>query len=93
MESLEEVVTNNLSPIEKYDLYVGNKNFELTHLEKRGPAYLQQEKFLSGKDSATLGHAAYLYDNPQAVTVSTPQGKKSLLLRGYKSPLNSASSL
>ena len=38
------VVTNNLSPIEKYDLYVGNKNFELTHLERRGP-YLQQEKF------------------------------------------------
>ena len=71
------VVPRNLSPIEKYDLYLGNKNFDLTNLERERTGIFTERKIPEWEGLChSWAPATFLYENPQTITVESPEGKE-----------------
>jgi hypothetical protein len=69
------VTINELSPIEKYDLYLGNTNFELTRMERKRTGIISRKKIPEWEGLChAWAPATYLYENPHPVTVKDPRG-------------------
>ena len=69
------VTTDALSPIEKYDLYLGNEDFYLTNLERRRTGIFTDRKIPEWEGLChAWAPATYLYKNPGVIHVKGALG-------------------
>ena len=69
---------HHLSPAEKFDLYVGSKNFQLTNYERNRTGVMYKSDIPSWEGLChAWALAAYLYKEPRPVLLKVPMDKRS----------------